>query len=113
ENVLEKYVAEEEITVEDLQRAIRAATLGSDVVPVLCGTAFKNKGVQPLLDAVVDYLPSPVDVPAIDGVDVKSGEPITRDASDDEPFAALAFKIMSAPHVGKLTYFRVYSGKLP
>ncbi len=113
ENVLEKYVAEEEITADDLLKAIRAATLGSDVVPVLCGTAFKNKGVQPLLDAVVDYLPSPLDVPAIDGVDVKTGEPIARLASDDEPFAALAFKIMSAPHVGKLTYFRVYSGKLP
>jgi elongation factor G len=113
ENVLEKYVAEEEITADDLLTAIRAATLGSDVVPVLCGTAFKNKGVQPLLDAVVDYLPSPLDVPAIDGVDVKTGEPIARLASDDEPFAALAFKIMSAPHVGKLTYFRVYSGKLP
>ncbi len=113
ENVLEKYVGEEEITADDLRAAIRAATLGGDVVPVLCGTAFKNKGVQPLLDAVVDYLPSPLDVPAIDGVDVKSGEPITREASDDAPFAALAFKIMSAPHVGKLTYFRVYSGKLP
>jgi elongation factor G len=113
ENVLEKYVAEEDITADDLRAAIRAATLGADVVPVLCGTAFKNKGVQPLLDAVVDYLPSPLDVPAIDGVDVKSGEPIERLASDDEPFAALAFKIMSAPHVGKLTYFRVYSGKLP
>jgi elongation factor G len=113
ENVLEKYVAEEEITADDLLTAIRAATLGSDVVPVLCGTAFKNKGVQPLLDAVVDYLPSPLDVPAIDGVDVKTGEPIARLASDDEQFAALAFKIMSAPHVGKLTYFRVYSGKLP
>jgi len=113
ENVLEKYVAEEDITADDLRAAIRAATLGADVVPVLCGTAFKNKGVQPLLDAVVDYLPSPLDVPAIDGVDVKSGEPIERMASDDEPFAALAFKIMSAPHVGKLTYFRVYSGKLP
>jgi elongation factor G len=113
ENVLEKYVADEEITADDLLKAIRAATLGSDVVPVLCGTAFKNKGVQPLLDAVVDYLPSPLDVPAIDGVDVKTGEPIERAASDDEPFAALAFKIMSAPHVGKLTYFRVYSGKLP
>jgi elongation factor G len=112
ENVLEKYVAEEEITADDLRAAIRAATVSGDVVPVLCGTAFKNKGVQPLLDAVVDYLPSPVDVPAIEGVDVKSGDAIERASSDDEPFAALAFKIMSDPYVGKLTYFRVYSGKL-
>jgi elongation factor G len=79
---------------------------------VLCGTAFKNKGVQPLLDAVVDYLPSPVDIPAIDGSDLKTGEPVERHPKDDEPFAALAFKIMSDPYVGKLTYFRVYSGKL-
>ena len=113
ETILEKYVAEEEITADDLQVGLRHATVAGSVVPVLCGTAFKNKGVQPLLDAVVDYLPSPVDVPAIEGTDVKTGEPIERAASDDEPFAALAFKIMSAPHVGKLTYFRVYSGKLP
>jgi elongation factor G len=113
ENVLEKYVADEEITADDLRAAVRAATISGQVVPVLCGTAFKNKGVQPLLDAVVDYLPSPVDVVAIQGTDVKTGEPVEREASDDEPFAALAFKIMSDKHVGKLTYFRVYSGKLP
>jgi elongation factor G len=113
ENVLEKYVGEEEITADDLRAAVRAATISGEVVPVLCGTAFKNKGVQPLLDAVVDYLPSPVDVAAIQGTDVKTEEPIERTASDDEPFAALAFKIMSDKHVGKLTYFRVYSGKLP
>jgi len=112
EVVLEKYVAEEEITADDLRRGLRTATVSGEVVPVLCGTAFKNKGVQPLLDAVVDYLPSPLDVPAIDGVDVKSGEPVERHPDDDEPFAALAFKIMSDPYVGKLTYFRVYSGKL-
>jgi elongation factor G len=112
ENVLEKYVGEEEITAEDLRAAMRVATVSGQVVPVLCGSAFKNKGVQPLLDAVVDYLPSPVDVPAIEGVELKSGDPIARAASDDEPFAALAFKIMSDPYVGKLTYFRVYSGKL-
>jgi elongation factor G len=112
ENVLEKYVGEEEITAEDLRAAMRVATVSGEVVPVLCGTAFKNKGVQPLLDAVVDYLPSPVDVPPIEGVELKSGDPIARAASDDEPFAALAFKIMSDPYVGKLTYFRVYSGKL-
>jgi len=112
EGVLEKYVSEEEITAEDLQRGVRTATVSGQVVPVLCGSAFKNKGVQPLLDAVVDYLPSPLDVPAIEGVDVKSGEPIERLPDDAEPFAALAFKIMSDSYVGKLTYFRVYSGKL-
>ena len=112
ENVLEKYVGDEEITAEDLRAGVRAATLSGSVVPVLCGTAFKNKGVQPLLDAVVDYLPSPLDIAAIEGVDVKTGEPIQRHADDDEPFSALAFKIMSDTYVGKLTYFRVYSGKL-
>ena len=112
EVVLEKYVGEEPITAEDLRHAIRSATVAGEVVPILCGTAFKNKGVQTLLDAVVDYLPSPVDIPPIVGANVKTDEPIERAASDDEPFAALAFKIMSDPYVGKLTYFRVYSGKL-
>jgi elongation factor G len=112
ENVLEKYVSEEEITADDLRTAIRNATVAGDVVPVLCGTAFKNKGVQPLLDAVVDYLPSPIDIAAIDGTDVKGEHELVRKADDAEPFAALAFKIMSDPYVGKLTYFRVYSGKL-
>jgi len=112
EVVLEKYVGEEEITADDLQTAIRAATIAGQIVPILCGTAFKNKGVQPLLDAVVDYLPSPVDIPAISGTNVKTEEPMSRNASDSEPFAALAFKIMSDPYVGKLTYFRVYSGSL-
>ena len=112
EEILEKYVGEEEITAADLRRAMRSSTIAGDVVPVLCGTAFKNKGVQPLLDAVVDYLPSPLDVPPVDGTDVKGDEVIHREASDDEPFSALAFKIMSDPHVGKLTYFRVYSGKM-
>jgi elongation factor G len=112
ENVLEKYVSDEEITDVDLRTAIRNATVSGDVVPVLCGTAFKNKGVQPLLDAVVDYLPSPVDIPAIAGTDVKLEHELERKADDSEPFAALAFKIMSDPYVGKLTYFRVYSGKL-
>jgi len=114
EVVLEKYVGEEEITAEDLRNAIRSATIEGSIVPILCGTAFKNKGVQPLLDAVVDYLPSPVDVAAITGAGVgkHEDEVLERNASDDEPFAALAFKIMSDPYVGKLTYFRVYSGKL-
>jgi elongation factor G len=112
ENVLEKYVADEPITGEDLQRALRAATVSGQVVPVLCGSAFKNKAVQPLLDAVVDYLPSPVDVPPIQGHEIRSGDPAERRPDDDAPFAALAFKIMSDAYVGKLTYFRVYSGKL-
>jgi elongation factor G len=112
ETVLEKYVTDEEITAEDLRRAIRAASTSGEVVPVLCGSAFKNKAVQPLLDAVVDYLPSPLDVPPIQGTDVRSGGPLERPPDDDAPFAALAFKIMSDPYVGKLTYFRVYSGKL-
>ena len=112
ETVLEKYVGDEEITAEDLRRGLRAATLSGEVVPILCGSAFKNKGVQPLLDAVVDYLPSPLDVPPIKGSDPRSGDPMERTADDGEPFAALAFKIMSDPYVGKLTYFRVYSGTL-
>ena len=112
ENILEKYVSDEEITVDDLQRALRAGTLANEIVPVLNGTAFKNKGVQPLLDAIVAYLPSPVDLPPVVGLSVKGHEEVERKPSDDEPFAALAFKIMSDPHVGKLTYFRVYSGTL-
>jgi elongation factor G len=112
ENVLEKYVGEEEITADDLRKGLRHATIEAGTVPILCGTAFKNKGVQPLLDAVVDFLPSPLDVPAINGTDVKGEESLVRHADDSEPFSALAFKIMSDPYVGKLTYFRVYSGTL-
>jgi elongation factor G len=112
DSIMEKYVSEEEITPDDLSLALRKATIAGEVVPVLCGSAFKNKGVQPLLDAVVDYLPSPLDILPAAGSDVKSGEPATRAASDDEPFSALAFKIMSDPFVGKLTYLRVYSGHL-
>ncbi len=112
DNVMERYVSEEEITAEDLGAALRKATIGSHVVPVLCGSAFKNKGVQPMLDAVVDYLPSPVDVADTVGTDVRTGGAMTREARDDAPFAALAFKIMSDPFVGKLTYLRVYSGTL-
>ena len=112
ENVLEKYVGEEEITAEDLRKGLRHATIDAGTVPILCGTAFKNKGVQPLLDAVVDYMPSPLDVPPVDGTDVKGEEGLVRHADDSEPFSALAFKIMSDPYVGKLTYFRVYSGSL-
>ncbi len=112
ENILEKYVGEEEITVDDLRSAIRAGTITNEIVPILNGTAFKNKGVQPLLDAIVDYLPSPVDLPPVAGITMKGNEEVERKPDDSEPFAALAFKVMSDPHVGKLTYFRVYSGTL-
>ncbi len=116
DELLEMILEEQEIPAARLKRAIRAATLAIQMTPVLCGSSFKNKGVQPLLDAVIDYLPSPLDVPPVEGREpVKGsdeGEPAHRDASDDEPFAALAFKIMADPYVGKLTYFRVYSGKL-
>src|SRR5437868_6690809 len=109
---MEKYVEDQEITAEDLRSAVRAATLSNDIVPVLCGSAFKNKGVQPLLDAVVDFLPSPLDLPPVTGMDVKGIEELERSADDNAPFSALAFKIMSDPYVGKLTYFRVYSGAM-
>ena len=112
DNIMEKYVGEEEITAADIRSALRTATIANQVVPVLCGSAFKNKGVQPMLDAVVDFLPSPLDVPPTPGLDPKGIEELQRHPSDDEPFAALAFKIMTDPHVGKLTYIRVYSGKL-
>jgi elongation factor G len=110
DTVMERYVSEEEITADDLRRALRRSTIASQVVPVLCGSAFKNKAVQPLLDAVVDYLPSPLDVPPAMGL--HKDEEIERKADDAEPFAALAFKIMTDPYVGKLTYLRVYSGTL-
>jgi len=109
---LEAYLGGEEPDVETLKRCIRKGTITAAFVPVLCGSAFKNKGVQPLLDAVVDYLPAPTDVPAIKGVKMGSDEPIVRHASDEEPFAALAFKIMSDPFVGSLTFIRIYSGVL-
>jgi elongation factor G len=112
ETILEKYVHDEEITADDLRRAVRAGTLAGEIVPVLNGSAFKNKGVQPLLDAIVDYLPSPMDLPPVLGSNPKGTEELERKPADDEPFAALAFKVMSDPHVGKLTYFRVYSGTL-
>jgi elongation factor G len=112
DTVMEKYVEDQEITAEDLRTAVREATLTNEVVPVLCGTAFKNKGVQPLLDAIVDFLPAPSDLPPITGMDVKGIEELERPADDSAPFSALAFKIMSDPYVGKLTYFRVYSGTI-
>jgi elongation factor G len=111
EKLMEDYLEERPIEPDRLIQDIRKATLDISMTPVLCGSAFKNKGVQPLLDAVIDYLPSPLDVPPVEGVDTDENA-IPRPASDDEPFAALAFKVMADPYVGKLTYFRVYSGKL-
>ena len=111
--VMEKYLSEEEITSEDLTNALRIATLGNHAVPVLCGSAFKNKGVQPMLDAVVDYLPSPLDIPPTTGhAPRKEDEILDRPSDDSAPFSALAFKIAADPYVGKLTYIRVYSGTL-
>ena len=113
EELLETYLLDEAaVTPDMIRRALRAATLATAVTPVLCGSAFKNKGVQPLLDAVCDYLPSPLDIPPVHGVDPRTGHELSRRPADDEPFSALAFKVMSDPYVGKLTYFRVYSGKV-
>jgi elongation factor G len=113
DEVLEAYIEDESsVTSDMIKRAVRAGTLADEITPVLLGSAFKNKGVQPLLDAVVDYLPSPLDVPPVHGIDPKTEQNAERKASPDEPFSALAFKVMSDPYVGKLTYFRVYSGRL-
>ena len=112
EELMMKYLEGEEITEAELKAAIRKATINVEFFPVLCGSAFKNKGVQMMLDAVIDYLPSPLDIPAIKGVNPDTDEEEERPASDDEPFAALAFKIMTDPFVGRLTFFRVYSGIL-
>lgn len=112
EVVMLKYLDGEDVSVAEIKRAIRKGTLASAITPVLCGTALKNKGVQPVLDAVIDFLPSPLDVPPVTGIAPKTGQEIERKPSNDEPFAALAFKVVTDPYVGKLTYFRVYSGKL-
>ena len=112
EDLMEKYLGGEEITTDELKAAIRKGTVNVEFYPVICGSAFKNKGVQPMLDAVIDYLPSPLDVPAIKGTAPDSDEVIEKHSSDDEAFAALAFKVMTDPFVGKLTFFRVYSGTL-
>ncbi len=109
DDLMMKVLEEEEVTEEEIKAALRKGTLAVEIFPVLCGSAYKNKGVQEMLDAVIDFLPAPTDIPSIKGVD-ENGEEIARHASDDEPFAALAFKIMTDPFVGKLTFFRVYSG---
>ena len=112
EELMEKYLEGEELTEEEIKRAIRIATIANAMNPVLCGSAYKNKGVQPLLDAIVDYMPAPIDVPDIKGVDPQTDEPTTRKSSDEEPFAALAFKIATDPYVGKLAFTRIYSGTI-
>ena len=112
EALMEKYFAGEQLTIEEIKTCIRKSNLANTMVPVTCGTSYKNKGVQKLLDAIVDYMPSPLDVPAIKGVNPDTGEEEERPSSDNEPFAALAFKIATDPYVGKLTFFRVYSGVL-
>ncbi|MCS7262038.1 MAG: elongation factor G [Aquificaceae bacterium] len=112
DELMVKYLEGEEIAKEDLKRVLRRATINRELVPVLCGSAFKNKGVQPLLDAVIDYLPSPLDVPPVRGINPKTSEEDERRPLDEEPFCAYAFKVMSDPYAGQLTYFRVFSGKV-
>ncbi|MCX7739368.1 MAG: elongation factor G [Hydrogenothermaceae bacterium] len=112
EDLMEKYFGGEEISVDELKKALRKATIERKLVPMLCGTAFKNKGIQLMLDAVIDYLPSPVDLPPVKGSNPNTNEDIERKASDGEPFCALAFKVMADPYAGQLTYFRVYSGSV-
>ena len=111
DDFMEKYLDGKELSIDEIKKTIRKAVLTSEFFPVLCGSAYKNKGIQLLLDAIIEYLPSPLDVPAITGVSTKNNETVTREADDSKPFAALAFKVMTDPFVGKLTYFRVYSGK--
>jgi len=110
DEIMERYLEGEEVPADMIRAAIRKATVAVKMIPVTCGTSYKNKGVQKLLDAIVDYLPSPLDIPPVEGTNPKTGETETRKASDDEPFSALAFKIMTDPYVGKLAFFRVYSG---
>ncbi|NLJ86251.1 MAG: elongation factor G [Firmicutes bacterium] len=112
EELMIKYLEGEELSVAEIKAALRRGTIATKIVPVLCGSSFKNKGVQPLLDAVVDFLPAPSDLPPVEGTDLESGEAVVRPLSDDGPFSALAFKIMTDPYVGKLAFFRVYSGVL-
>ena len=112
DDIAEKFFADEEITIDEMKAVIRKSTIANTMVPVTCGTSYKNKGVQKLLDAIVDYMPAPIDVPHIKGVNPETGEEVERPSSDEEPFAALAFKIATDPFVGKLCFFRVYSGVL-
>jgi len=112
EELMLKYLEGEELTVEEIKRGLRKGTLATKITPVLCGSSYRNRGVQLLLDAIVDFLPSPIDIPAVRGIDPATGREDRRAARDDEPFSALAFKIMVDPYVGKLTFFRVYSGRL-
>ena len=111
EEIMNKYLEGEEITIDELKAGLRKATIAVQIIPVLCGTAYHNKGVQKLLDAVIDYMPAPTDIPPIHGTD-EHGNDVVRKSSDDEPFSALAFKIMADPFVGKLAFFRVYSGSM-
>ncbi|MCD7741924.1 MAG: elongation factor G [Ruminococcus sp.] len=112
DDLMEKYFADEEISIDEMKKVIRKSTIANTMVPVTCGTSYKNKGVQKLLDAIVDYMPAPTDIDHIKGVNPETGEEVERPSSDDEPFAALAFKIATDPFVGKLCFFRVYSGTL-
>ena len=112
EALMEKYLEGEELSIDEIKAALRKQVIACEVYPVFCGSAYKNKGIQMLLDAVIDYLPAPTDVPPVNGIDPKTEEPLTRESSDKAPMSALAFKIMSDPYVGKLAYFRVYSGEV-
>ena len=112
DNLMEKYLGGEEISEDEIRKAIRKATIACKMTPVTCGSSYRNRGVQPMLDAIVDFMPAPIDIPAIKGVNPDTGEEDHRDSTDDGPFAALAFKIMADPYVGKLAFFRVYSGTL-
>ncbi len=110
DELMHKYLEGHDLSVADIKRGLRIRTIKNEIVPMLCGSAFKNKGVQAMLDAVIDYMPSPVDIKPVEGEDDR-GRPASRKASDSEPFAALAFKIMTDPYVGQLTFIRVYSGR--
>jgi elongation factor G len=112
DEMMEKYLMGEEPTIAEIKAALRKLTIANQVVPVTCGSSYKNKGVQPMLDAVLDYMPSPLDIPPIEGVDANTGEPIKREADDNAPFSALAFKVATDPFVGRLCFLRVYSGRL-
>src|SRR5699024_11106684 len=111
DDLMEKYLEGQELSIDELKKGLRKGVCDNKIVPVTCGTAFKNKGVQLLLDSVVELMPSPVDVKAIEG-ELEDGTKVERHSSDDEPFAALAFKVMTDPYVGRLTFMRVYSGKI-